>query len=64
MYLWTAEVSTEGQGFRVLGTGSTGTLTIPPVLATHFPSAISIRVSALNANGKAYVQDKIYQLSK
>jgi len=64
MYLWTGEVSTEGQGFRVLGTGAQGTFRIPPVLASHFPAAISIRVSALNANGKAYSQDKIYQLSK
>jgi hypothetical protein len=64
MYLWTGEVSTEGQGFRVLATGAQGNLQIPPVLASKYPSAISIRVSALNANGKAYSQDKIYQLTK
>jgi hypothetical protein len=64
MYLWTGEVSTEGQGFRVLGTGAQGTFQIPAVLASRYPAAISIRVSALNANGKAYSQDKIYQLSK
>jgi hypothetical protein len=64
MYLWTGEVSTEGQGFRVLGTSAQGSFQIPTVLASRYPAAISIRVSALNANGKAYSQDKIYQLSK
>ena len=64
MYLWTGEVPAEGQGFRVLGTGGQGTLTIPAVLASRYPSVISIRVSALNANGKAYSVDKVYQLAK
>ena len=64
VYLWTGEVPAEGQGFRVLGTGGQGTFTIPAVLASRYPSVISIRVSALNANGKAYSIDKVYQLTK
>ena len=63
-YLWTGEVPAEGQGFRVLGTGGQGTFRVPAVLATRYPAVISIRVSALNANGKAYSVDKVYQLSK
>ena len=64
IYLWTGEVPAEGQGFRVLGTGAHGTFQIPAVLAARYPAVISIRVSALNANGKAYSVDKVYQLSK
>jgi hypothetical protein len=30
MWLWTGEVATEGQGYRVLGTGPKGTFQIPP----------------------------------
>lgn len=64
MYLWTGEVAADGQGFRVLGTGAKGTLSIPPAIATNYPAVLSIRVTALNANGKAYSLDKVYQLKK
>ena len=64
MYLWTGEVAADGQGFRVLGTGAKGTLSIPPSIATNYPAVLSIRVTALNANGKAYSMDKVYQLKK
>ena len=62
MYLWTAEVNAEGQGFRVIGTGAKGTFQMPVDLARKFPATVLIRVAALNANGKAYVTDKIYKL--
>jgi hypothetical protein len=64
MYLWTGEVPADGQGFRVLGTGSQGSFKPPPDIATRYPAVLSIRVSALNANGKAYSADKVYQLTK
>ena len=64
MYLWTAEAASGGQGARVLGTGASGTFTIPPVIATQYPATLSIRVTALNANGKAYLLDKVYQLAR
>jgi hypothetical protein len=64
MYLWTGEVAADGQGFRVLGTGGKGTFSIPPAIATNYPAVLSIRVTALNANGKAYSLDKVYQLKK
>ena len=62
LYLWTGEVVPDGQGYRVVGTGSTGTLNIPANIAMHFPAVLNIRVSAINANGKAYTVDKVYQL--
>lgn len=64
MYVWTGEVPAEGQGFRVLGTGAQGSFRIPADLATRYPAVLSIRVNALNANGKAYAADKVYQLNK
>lgn len=62
MYLWTGEVVPDGQGYRVVGTGSTGTLNIPAAIALRFPAVLNIRVSAINANGKAYTVDKVYRL--
>jgi len=29
MFLWTGEVASDGQGYRVLGTGAKGTLAMP-----------------------------------
>ena len=64
MYLWTGEVATDGQGYRVLGTGPKGTLKIPPGIANHFPAVLQLHVAAMNANGKVYTVDKIVQLTK
>lgn len=64
MYLWTGEVPADGQGFRVLGTGAQGSFHMPPDIATRYPAVISIRVAALNANGKAYMADKVYTLKQ
>ena len=64
MYLWTAEVPTDGQGYRVIGTGSPGTFAIPASVARNFPAVLVIHLTALNANGKAYAADRVYDLSK
>ena len=64
MYLWTGEVAADGRGFRVLGTGAPGTFVIPSSMAANFPAVLSIHLTALNANGKAYAADKVYQLTK
>jgi Domain of unknown function (DUF5060)/Protein of unknown function (DUF4038) len=64
MFLWTAEVVSDGRGFRVLGTGSPGTFVVPASVAADFPAVLSIHLTALNANGKAYQTDRVYQLAK
>ena len=64
MYLWTGEVAADGQGLRVLGTGSPGTFVIPASIALNFPAVLSIHLTALNANGKAYSADRVFQLNK
>ena len=61
-YLWTGEVTTDGLGYRVIGTGAKGDLKIPANIARKFPAALNIRVSVLNANGKAYAVDRVYRL--
>ena len=47
-----------------LRTGAQGTFPIPADIATRYPAVISIRLNALNANGKAYSADKVYQLTR
>ena len=60
---WTAEVVLDGEGFRVAGTGREGMLNIPASIVHKLPGTLSLRVSILNANGKAYVIDKVYRLA-
>jgi hypothetical protein len=64
MFLWSGEVAADGRGFRVLGTGSPGTFVVPASVAAGFPAVLSIHLTALNANGKAYQTDRVYQLDK
>ena len=59
---WAAEVVLDGEGFRVAGTGREGTLQIPKEIVHKLPGTLSLRVSILNANGKAYAIDKVYRL--
>jgi hypothetical protein len=59
---WTAEVVLDGEGYRIVGTGSEGTLRIPKEIVHKLPGTLSVRVSILNANGKAYAIDKVYRL--
>ena len=59
---WTAEVVLDGEGYRVAGTGAEGTLRVPASIVHKLPGTLSVRVSILNANGKAYVIDKVYRL--
>jgi len=63
-YLWTGEAAADGRGPRVIGTGAPGTFVIPASIATNFPAVLSIHLTALNANGKAYAADHVYQLNK
>jgi hypothetical protein len=64
MFLWTGEVASDGRGFRVLGTGSPASFVVPPAIATNFPAVLSVHLTALNANGKAYAADRVFQLTK
>jgi hypothetical protein len=59
---WTIEAPAGGEGFRVAGTGTGGKLRIPPPIAPKLPAVLSMRVTILNANGKAYELDRAYRL--
>ncbi len=59
---WTGEVTIENEGYRVVGSGREGTMQIPKSIADRLPGVISVRANILNANGKAYVVDKVYRL--
>jgi len=61
---WTGEVTADGEGYRVIGTGREGTFHIPPSIAHNIPASLRVRVSILNANGKAYQIDKVYRLTQ
>jgi len=63
-YIWWGEVVAGGEGVRLLGVGSSGTLQIPPELLTRPDAPLNLRVQALNANGKAYEIDKVYRLTR
>ncbi len=65
MYFWTAEVAGGPEGFRVLGTGPQGTMQVPKVLARGSNTGVlTVRVTAINANGKAYLLDKLFQIAQ
>lgn len=64
MYLWTGEVAADGQGTRVLATGAQGSLVIPAGIAVRFPAVLSVHITALNANGKAYTTDRVFTITK
>ena len=64
MWLWTGEVSTEGQGYRVLGAGPKGTLRIPRGIARHLPAVLDMRLYGMNANGKVYSLVRIFKLTE
>jgi hypothetical protein len=64
MYLWSGEVPADGQGYRVLATGSKGYLQVPAGIAKTFPCVMSVRLYGMNANGKVYALDKAYQVTR
>ena len=61
-YVWWADVVPGTEGMRVLGYGSSGTFAIPKNLINSAGAALTVRVCALNSNGKAYEVDKVLQL--
>jgi hypothetical protein len=64
MYLWTGEVTADGQGFRVIGAGPDGIFSVPPSIAQRFPAGLHVRLLGLNGYGKLYVAEKNYQLNR
>ncbi len=59
---WTAEVTADGEGYRVVGAGNPGSLQFPRSLAHSFPASVILRVYVLNALGKVYELDRVNRL--
>jgi hypothetical protein len=62
-YVWWGETVTGGEGPRLLGVGASGTSTSLNKMAADSPN-LNVRVEAINANGKAYEIDKVYELKR
>ena len=62
-YIWWGEVVANGAGARLIGVGANGNLTLPKDLFKDPGQTLSVRIEAINANGKAYELDKVYQLT-
>jgi hypothetical protein len=58
MWLWTGEVSADGQGYRVLATGQKGTMGSLSGVAKKYPAVMHLRAYGMNANGKVYAIDR------
>jgi hypothetical protein len=59
---WSVEAVVNGEGYRVVGVGREGTMRIPRFIANDLPVVATVHASILNANGKAYVVDKVVSL--
>ena len=52
------------QGYRVLATGAEGEMNVPRELTRQYPAVLNLRLAGLNANGKLYIQDRVYRLTQ
>ena len=64
MYVWTGEITAGGGGYRILGTGESGSLNIPRSLAGPLPGNISMRLLGINYYGKVYSLNRVYQITE
>ncbi|HEX3683389.1 MAG TPA: DUF5060 domain-containing protein [Bryobacteraceae bacterium] len=62
-YVWWGEIVASGEGGRVLGVGSSGNLNVAEHLTCPPGSNLTMRLLAINANGKAYEVDRVYRLT-
>lgn len=60
---WTVEVAADGEGYRVIGTGREGALKVPASIVKNMPAVLSLHANIVNANGKAYLVDRIFRLA-
>jgi hypothetical protein len=63
-WLWTAQVTSEPQGYRVVGTDQKGELRMPPEIAASAPATLLLRIYGMNANGKVYELTRGLRLTK
>jgi len=64
LWMWTAEVTADHEGYRVLGTGPQGDFTLPASLAANYPAIALLRLYAMNGYGTVYMAPKGYDLNR
>jgi hypothetical protein len=64
LFLWTAEATADNQGYRVIGTGASGSFTIPKSIAKNYPAVVNLRLYGMNANGKVYAIDRVIRVQQ
>jgi hypothetical protein len=62
LWMWTAEVTADREGYRVLGTAPQGDFTLPASLAANYPAIALLRLYAINGYGTVYMLAKGYDL--
>jgi len=62
-YVWWGETVQGGDGPRLLGLGASGTSNGLSSFSADAPN-LNVRVEAINANGKAYEIDKVFELKR
>ena len=62
LWMWTGEVTAEGQGYRVLATSQQGSFTPPP--AAGYPTDLLVRLYGMNGYGTVYMAAKGYTLKQ
>jgi len=62
LWMWTAEVAADHEGYRVLGTSPAADFTLPASLGANYPAIALVRLYAINAYGTVYMMAKGYDL--
>jgi hypothetical protein len=63
-YLWLADATAGGQGFRVLASGAQGEFQIPARAMGNLPAVVNLRLYGLNLNGKVYSIDRVIRVTE
>jgi len=64
LWMWTAEVTADHQGYRVLGTLPQGDFALPANLAVGYPATALLRLYAINGYGTVYMVAKGYDFNQ
>jgi len=64
LWMWTAEVTADHEGYRVLGTSQQGDFTLPASLAVNYPATALVRLYGMNGYGTVYMAPKGYDLNR
>jgi hypothetical protein len=64
MYVWTAEITVDHQGYRVIGTGQGGDFVVPVALSKSYPAVLNLRLYGINGVGKVYALDRVMRIDR